>query len=140
MGGAEDGGGFGHKVDAAEHDVAGLWSGRRLLGQQEGIALEVGVLDYLFPLVVVAQDGNAGAQLLPHLVDTGVQFRGGAAQVLGGNLLPPDVDRQFLGQGPWPGSSSSGRQKAACSSSVRGIVGVLGLVAIFTSLANLLQS
>ena len=41
-------GSLGHEVHAAEDDVVGVGLAGRLLRQQEGIALEVGVLDYLF--------------------------------------------------------------------------------------------
>ena len=86
------------KWDAAEDDVAGLGPGGGLLGQQEGITLEIGVLDDFLTLIVVAQNGHIGAQLLPYLVDTLVQFFGGIAQVFRGDFLPPDIDRQLLGQ------------------------------------------
>ena len=99
MGGAEDGGGFGHKVDAAKDDVAGFGPGGGLLGQQERVALKVGVLDDFLPLIMVAQDGDGLAQALPDGVDAVIQFGGGAAQIFGGDLLPADIDRQFLGQG-----------------------------------------
>ena len=99
MGGAEDAGGFGHEVDAAEDDVAGLGAGGGLLGEEEGIALEVGVLDDFLALVVMAEDGDVGAELLADVVDALVQLFGGAAQVFRGNLLPADVDGDFLGEG-----------------------------------------
>ena len=99
VGRAEDAGGLGHEVDAAEDDVAGLGAGCGLLGEEEGIALEVGVLDDFLALVVVAEDGHVGAELLADVVDAPVQFLGGKAQVFGGDSLPADVDGQFLGQG-----------------------------------------
>ena len=57
--GAQDARGLGHEVDAAENDVLRILLGCGLLGQKEGIPLVVGVLDYLFPLVMVAQNGNS---------------------------------------------------------------------------------
>jgi hypothetical protein len=48
-------------MDPAEHYEVGFGSLRRLLRKKEGVALEVGVFDYLFPLVVVPQNGNRGA-------------------------------------------------------------------------------
>ena len=74
----QDVGDLGHEVHAAEHDVfrLGLRSQPR---QAERIAGEVGVLVDVGPLVVVAQDGRAGAQLGPGSDDprlTGVVVQG----------------------------------------------------------------
>ena len=94
----KDAGRLRHEVDAAEDNVVGLRTGCRFLAEQEGVALEVGVLDDLLALVVVAQDGHTVAQGAAGNPDTLVQLGGRAGQVLTGNFLPADVDRQLLRQ------------------------------------------
>ena len=56
MGLGEDVGALGHEVDAAEEDVLGVAAAGRLLRELEGVAAEVGELDDLVALVVVAED------------------------------------------------------------------------------------
>ena len=82
--GGEDVGRLGHEVHAAEDDVRRVRPGRRLLGQLEGVAGDVGELDDLVALVVVAEHedpvaerrlGRAGAR-----DEAGV---GGGGQVAG---------------------------------------------------------
>ena len=58
MGSSQDAGGLRHEMHAAEDDVIGIGAGGGFTGEQEGVALEIGVLNHLFPLVVVAQDGD----------------------------------------------------------------------------------
>ena len=99
MGRGQDAGGLRHEVHATEDDVVGVGTGSGFAGQQEGVALEVGVLDHLFPLVMMAQDGDRAAQLPAGFADPLVQFPGGVMQVFGGNLLPPHVDGHLLRQG-----------------------------------------
>ena len=60
--GGEDVGRLGHEVDAAEDDVLGLGTGRGVAGQLEGVAGDVGELDDLVALVVVAQHEHPLAQ------------------------------------------------------------------------------
>ncbi len=55
----EDVGRLGHEVHAAEDDVLGLRAGGRVPGELEGVAGDVGELDHLVALVVVAQDEDA---------------------------------------------------------------------------------
>ena len=50
-GGAKHGGGFGHEMDAAEDDGFGCGAGFCGLGELEGIADEVSVLDDFIALV-----------------------------------------------------------------------------------------
>ena len=70
----EDVGGLGHEVHAAEDDGLGVGPGEGGVGQLEGVAHEVGVLDDLVALVEVAEDHGAVAQLLLGGADAGVQF------------------------------------------------------------------
>ena len=51
-----------HEVDAAEDDELGFGMLRHLTGQAEGIAGEVGELDHLVALVVVAENDQAAAE------------------------------------------------------------------------------
>ena len=53
MGGRQDAGGLRHEMHAAEDYVICLWASGGFAGKQEGIALEIGILNHLFPLVVV---------------------------------------------------------------------------------------
>ena len=96
VGGGEDAGGFGHKVDAAKDDVVGIGAAGGLLRQQERVALKIGVFDHFLALVVVAEDGYGIAQLLAGGVNAGVQLLGGITLVFGGDLLPADVYGQLL--------------------------------------------
>jgi hypothetical protein len=49
-------------MHAAEHDVVGLGAGGRVAGQLERVAGDVGELDHLVTLVVVAQHEHPIAQ------------------------------------------------------------------------------
>ena len=60
--GREDVGALGHEVHAAEDDVLGLRPGRRLPRELERVAGDVGELDDLVALVVVAEDEHLVAQ------------------------------------------------------------------------------
>ncbi len=61
MGPAKDIGAFGHEVDAAKDDVAGV-RGSGLLGKFEGIAAEIGEFDDFVALVMMAEDHHIAAQ------------------------------------------------------------------------------
>ena len=62
MVGGEDVRGLGHEVHAAEQDELGLGPRGRLARELEGVARDVGELDDLVALVVVAQHERAAAQ------------------------------------------------------------------------------
>ena len=62
--GGEDVGGLGHEVHAAEHDVVGLGALGGLLRELERVAGDVGELDDLVALVVVAEDEDLRAELV----------------------------------------------------------------------------
>ena len=99
VGGAEDAGGFGHEMHAAEDYVIGFGPGRRFLGKQERVTLKVGILDDFFSLVVMAQDGNRFAQPASYVANPLVQFICAQMQVFVGDALPLDVDGKLLRQG-----------------------------------------
>lgn len=71
----EQGGGLGHEIDAAKDDVVRVDAGHAA-GQLKGVAADVAVADGLFPLVVVADDGQAAAE-------AGAQLLNGAGVVIG---------------------------------------------------------
>ena len=58
----EDVGRLGHEVHAAEDDVLRVRPGGRLLGELEGVAGDVGELDHLVALVVVAEHEDPVAE------------------------------------------------------------------------------
>jgi len=64
VGPAQNTGRLSHEVNAAKDYVIGVGKAGSLLGQKERIALEVGVLDDFFPLVMVSQYRHRLAQLL----------------------------------------------------------------------------
>jgi len=61
-------------VHAAEHDVVGVRAFGGVLGQLEGVAHEIGVLDDLVTLVEVAQNQQFGAETLLGVGDALLQF------------------------------------------------------------------
>src|SRR5262249_35860151 len=75
-------GALGHEVDATEQNVLCLRARRRELRQLERVAPRVGILDDLVALVVVTEDDQAVAQLLPCRHDAVIQFRGGHKSIL----------------------------------------------------------
>jgi hypothetical protein len=85
-------------MHAAEDDEIGVGLAGRLLGKQEGIALEVSVLYDLFPLVMVTEHSHRATQFLTGVMDALVEFISGAMKVLGGDLLPAYVYRQLFRQ------------------------------------------
>lgn len=80
----EDVGGLGHEVHAAEDDVLGLRAGGRVARELEGVAGDIGELDHLVALVVVAQDEDAIPERLLRGPRTGDEVRvGGGGKVAG---------------------------------------------------------
>ena len=116
VGAGEDVGRLGHEVDAAEDDELGLGPGRRLAGELERVAGDVGELDDLVALVVVAEHEDPLAQLrlrAPGAFDQGrVGGRGQLAGALDAALrarvrpLPQHEERQRR-TGRWRWASSS---------------------------------
>ena len=84
VGAAEHVGALGHEVHAAEDDVVGLGMGRRAAGELERVAAEVGVLNDLVALVVVAEDGEARPQLRPRRRDAPVHLLFRHAEIAAG--------------------------------------------------------
>ncbi len=82
----EDVCGLGHEVHAAEDDGLGVRPGEGGVGQLEGVAHEVGVLDDLVALVEVAQDHCPVAQLFLGGADPYVQLGIAGELVLLGQL------------------------------------------------------
>ena len=95
----QDAGGFGHKMDAAEDDEIGLGAAGGLLRQQERVALEIGVFDDFFALVMMPQDGHPAAQLPAGGADALIQLGGVEVQIGRGELLPAHIGGHFFGQG-----------------------------------------
>ena len=103
----EDVGGLGHEVDAAEDDVLGLGPRRRLARQLEGVAGDVGELDDLVALVVVAEDEDPVAERPARRPRPGHQGGvAGAAAARRGSSTP----RSAAGSAPAP-STSSGSER-----------------------------
>ena len=97
FGRGEDVGGFGHEVHAAEHDVVGVRAFGGVLGQLEGVAHEIGVLDDLVTLVEVAQNQQFGAETLLGVGDALLQFLvGGLAVFVRQHLLARRVGGQTV--------------------------------------------
>ena len=90
--------GLGHEVHAAEDDGLGVGPGQRRVGELEGVAHEVRVLDDLVALVEVAQDDGAVAQRRLGGADPGVEL-GVAGQLV------------LLGQLALPRASAAGRRR-----------------------------
>ena len=86
-------------MHAAEDYVIGFGTSRNFTGQEKRVALEVGVLDNLFPLIMMTQDGNCAAEFPTSFTNLQVQFRGSVVQVFRGNLLPPHIEGHLFGQG-----------------------------------------
>src|SRR5690606_33315516 len=78
--------GLGHEVHTAEHDVLGLRAGGGVPGQLEGVARDVGELDDLVTLVVVAEDEDLVAQLLLGRAGAFHQVRVGRGGQVAGTL------------------------------------------------------
>ena len=72
----QDAGGFSHEVHAAENDEISLRMGCRFLTEQEGITLEIRVLDDFLALIVVPQHRNRLTQSVPGGSNPLVQLSG----------------------------------------------------------------
>jgi hypothetical protein len=83
-GAGEDVGGLGHEVDAAEDDGFGVRTGEGGVGELEGVADEVGVLDDFVALIEVAEDDELVAEGVFCGADAEVELGGGGIAVLGG--------------------------------------------------------
>lgn len=113
MGGGQDVGRLRHEVDAAEHDVGRLGTRRRLPGQLERVAGDVGEPDDLVPLVVVAEHEHPVAER--RLGGAGPLDQG---RVGGGGSSPgQSTPRSLAGSAPLP-SSSSGRSRTGVVTAV----------------------
>ena len=99
MGGGQDAGSLRHEMHAAEDDVIGIGASGGFTEEQEGVALGIGVLNHLFPLVVMAQDGDLAAQFLACFADSVVKFICCVVQVLRRNRLPPHIHGHLCSQG-----------------------------------------
>ena len=62
---AQDVGALGHEVHAAEDDEVGLGLAGAVLREAERVADEVGELDHLVALVVMAEDDQTASRALP---------------------------------------------------------------------------
>ena len=93
LGGGQDVGDFGHEVHAAEDDVLGLGPGGRVLGQLERVAGDVGELDDLVALVVVAEDEHRVAERRLGRAGPRHQRRVGAGGQLAGAVDAALADR-----------------------------------------------
>jgi len=90
--------GLSHEVDAAEDDKLGVLLVGGVLGQDEGVAAEVGEPDDLLTLVVVSKDDETFAEGLLGRVDAFVKHVGRQPHVLRGQVLPPYVGGKLLRQ------------------------------------------
>ena len=99
----EDVGALGHEVDAAEEDELGVAAAGGLLRELEGVAAEVGELDHLVALVVVAEDDQPLAELPAQRPDPRVALRGVHLEVLARDAL--------LAQGTGPVAAQASRRR-----------------------------
>ena len=90
-------------MHAAEHDVVGVRTFGGVLGQLEGVAHGIGVLDDLVTLVEVAQDQQFGAETLLGVGDALLQLLvGGLAVLVRQHLLARRVGGQTVKhRGTW---------------------------------------
>ena len=94
--GREDVGRFGHEVDAAEEIVLGLCLLGGVLAELEAVAGEVGELDDLVALVVVAEDDEPLAEDGASGADAAVRLVGAHLEVGAGNVLLPADEGRLL--------------------------------------------
>ena len=99
LGRGEDVGGLGHEVDAAEEDEVDALLVGGVLGELEAVAGEVGVLDDLVALVVVAENDEAAAEGGASGADALVDLFGRKAEVAAGDVLLPADKRGLLDEG-----------------------------------------
>ena len=104
VGRGQDVGGLGHEVDAAEHDVLGLRARGGVARQLERVAGDVGELDDLVALVVVAQDEGPLAQRGPRRAGA---LRRGSGRTRTGASPGQSTPRSLSASEPWPSSTSS---------------------------------
>ena len=90
--------GFGHEVDAAEHDELGRLLRGRERRELERAALKVRELDDLVALVVMPKHDQPVVQLGARLHYPGVQLVRRRAHVLDRQLLPPNTDSELIRQ------------------------------------------
>ena len=114
--GGQDVGRLGHEVHAAEDDALGIRPGGGLLGQLEGVAGDVGELDDLVALVVVAEHERPGRRAPPW--PRGPAPRGRGRRGRAGRRGTPRRAR-------WPGRARGRARGAArgCVSRVRSMRG-----------------
>ena len=105
VGRGQDVGRLGHEVHAAEHDELGVRAGRRLAGELERVAGDVGELDDLVALVVVAEHEHPLTRARPWRPGPGRPGRGRRAT---GRSPGHSTPRSEAGSAPRP-SRSSGR-------------------------------
>ena len=96
-------GGFGHEVDAAEDDGFGVGTGEGSVGELEGVAEEVGVLDDLIALIEVAEDDELIAEGVFGGSDAEVELGGRGVAIFGGK---PGLARS--GRGKMVGHGGAG--------------------------------
>ena len=143
--GGQDVGALGHEVHAAEDDVRRLGPVGRLLRQLERVAGDVGELDDLVALVVVAEDEDLVAERRlgrPRPLDQVGSLAGGRSpgqstpRSLSGSASRPSSS-SARGVGVTPRSAVIGVLLAAAGSPVRGSVCVhdVGFIRVVTDLS-----
>jgi hypothetical protein len=95
----QDVGGFGHEVDAAEDDVFGALLGGGVLRELEAVPGEVGVLDDLFALIVVAEDDELFAQVGAGGGDATVELFRFEVKIGPRDVLLPGDEGGFIDEG-----------------------------------------
>ena len=100
VGAGEHIGGFGHEVDATEDDGLGVGAGEGGVGELEGVADEVGILNDLVALIEVAEDDEFLAERSLGGADAEVELGGRGVAVLGGKAgLARGVGRKAVVHG-----------------------------------------
>ena len=99
VGTGEDVGALGHEVDAAEEDELGVLAGGGFAAELEGVAAEVGELDDVVALVVVAEDDEAVAEEATGAVDAVGELGGGEVEVVVWDVGLPGGAVRLLRQG-----------------------------------------
>ena len=112
----EDVGRLGHEVHAAEHDELRLRAGRRLAGELERVTGDVGELDDLVALVVVAEHERPGRRAPPWRPGPARPGRGRRRRAASRGSRRPRSER---GSVPRP-RTSSGRSVVVTATSLHG--------------------